>query len=311
MKQKDPSLMSAVIVMSVIIAVSLTLTVLIITGVSVVIAPILLLLVAVYAAYSFFVYVRKFQQINNELYRLEDGFETLKKKMIDSSIDRINLLPENERERQLKQLSKGGSSVHVNRHGISNVNYNMRVMTQGMNQFIDYIDSQTYIDQLTRVGNKAAYKNAVKLCNESIERGDAKFGIGFFDMNGLRDINMKFGFEAGDRLLFDTADLLKKSFGPKNVFHVASDEFIVVMQDANYYDMRMLTSKFEDYVKKYNDGREEPLLSVARGCDAFRHDIEDSYRDVFARASKASKQDKHAFYDGTKKRREDKNAAYF
>ena len=311
MKQKDKSVLQATLFMIAVIAVSVTLTVLIITGVSVVIAPVFLLLIAVFAAYFFFVYVRKFQNINNELYRLEDGFESLKKKMIDSSIDRINLLPENEREKQLKQLSKGGASVHVNRHGISNVNYNMRVMTQGMNQFIDYIDSQTYIDQLTRVGNKAAYKNAVKACNEAIERGDGKFGIGFFDMNGLREINMKFGFEAGDRLLFDTADLLKKTFGAKNVFHVASDEFIVVMLDANYYDMRMLTSKFEEEVKKYNKNREEPLMAVARGCDAFRHDIEDSYRDVFARASNASKKDKSAYYDGTKKRREEKNAAYF
>lgn len=311
MEKKDKSVFYSIIFMVAVIAVSLTLTALIITGVSKVIAPVCLLLIAVFSAYFFFVYIRKFQNINNELYKLEDGFESLKKKMIESSIDRINLLPENEREKQLKQLSKGGSTIHVNRHGISNVNYNMRVMTQGMNQFINYIDSQTYIDQLTRVGNKAAYKNAVKLCNDAIERGDAKFGIGFFDMNGLRDINMKFGFEAGDRLLFDTADLLKKSFGAKNVFHVASDEFIVVMMDANYYDMRMLTSKFEDEVKKYNTGREEPLLSVARGCDAFRHDIEDNYREVFARASKASKQDKQAYYDGSKKRQREKNAAYF
>ena len=311
MNKKDNSVLFATVFMIAVIAVSVGLTVLIITGISHVIAPVLLLLVAVFSAYFFFVYIRKFQNINNELYRLEDGFESLKKKMIDSSIDRINLLPENERERQLKLLSKGGSAIHVNRHGISNVNYNMRVMTQGMEQFIDYIDSQTYIDQLTRVGNKAAYKNAVKAVNDSIEKGDAKFGVAFFDMNGLRDINMKFGFEAGDRLLFDAADLLKRTYGQKNVFHVASDEFIVVMMDANYYDMRMLTSKFEEEVNKYNKNREEPLLSIARGCDAFRHDIEDSYRDVFARASKASKQDKRAFYDGTKKRREDKNAAYF
>ena len=233
---------------------------------------------------------RRLKTLSENVVKLGEGFDKLQSKMMSSSIDKLNLLPENSSKRELlEKLSKGGPKVNVNRLDISETDYTMRTLNENITQFIDYIDSQTYIDQTTRTGNKAAYQKARNKAIEDIKKGNAKFGVAFFDIGHMKQINSKYGFEAGDRLIFDTATMLKEIFGVKNVFHITSDEFIVVIQDKGFYDMRGLIVSFDKAVRNYNESREGgPELVVVRGFDAFHEGVDKDYKSVYMKASESA-----------------------
>ena len=229
---------------------------------------------------------KKYKVLYTNMQKLDEGFEKLHNKVMVSSIDKLNLLPENSRKNSLKKLSAGGAMVNVNRNEISEIDFNMRTLNEDLEHYIEYIDSQTYIDQFTRTGNKAAYQNAKKNISKTIDNKNAKFGVGFFDISKMKETNTQYGFEAGDRLIFDTAAILKNIFGSKNVFHITSDEFIVVIEGTNYYDMRRLIVKFDEEVKEYNDKKQSPPeLSVVRGFDAFQEGVDEDYKSVFMKAA--------------------------
>lgn len=232
---------------------------------------------------------RKFKMLNENVIKLGEGFENLREKMMESSIDKLNLLPENAEKRGvLETLSKGGSRVNVNRIGISDTDYTMRSLNEGIEQFIVYIDSQTYVDQMTRTGNKAAYGKAKKKLFEEIDKGTAKFGIAFFNISHMKKINADYGFETGDRMIFDTAVILREVFGKKSVFHITSDEFIVIADGMGYYDMRSLIVNFDKAIEAYNSKKPKPELKVVRGYDAFQPGLDKDYKDVYQRAAKSS-----------------------
>ena len=47
----------------------------------------------------------------------------------------------------------------------------------------------------------------------------------FFDINGLKKTYTHFGFEIGEKLIFECAVLLKSVFGKENVYHITGDEY--------------------------------------------------------------------------------------
>ena len=116
-----------------------------------------------------------------------------------------------------------------------------------------YIDSEVYTDDTTGVNNKAAYRNKIKELDESILAGNAVFSMAFFDINGIKKIYVHYGFEAGEKLMYECAKLLKEVFGEKNIYHITGDEFIVIMEKKGRLDMREYLTKFETALKQYND----------------------------------------------------------
>ena len=78
---------------------------------------------------------------------------------------------------------------------------------------------------------------------------EAKFfrnngGVLFCDLNRLKYTNDNYGHHAGDVLIKDFADLLRKHFSEYKIFRVAGDEFIVIMSD-------ILQPLFEEKVQAF------------------------------------------------------------
>lgn len=85
----------------------------------------------------------------------------------------------------------------------------------------------SYIDTLTSFYNRNRYiqdVNALANQNHSI-------GIVYLDVNGLKEINDRFGHDAGDDLLKKCADTIKKSFDRGSFYRIGGDEFIVICTD--------------------------------------------------------------------------------
>ncbi len=73
------------------------------------------------------------------------------------------------------------------------------------------------------------------------EEKSLPLGVAYFDLNGLKEENDRFGHEAGDKLIIRTADHINRSFGDKT-YRIGGDEFVVIDRES---DERQFVSLIE------------------------------------------------------------------
>jgi diguanylate cyclase (GGDEF)-like protein len=57
------------------------------------------------------------------------------------------------------------------------------------------------------------------------------FGVVNIDLNGLKTVNDVQGHEAGDRLLVQAGEILRKVFYDEDLFRTGGDEFVIITND--------------------------------------------------------------------------------
>ncbi|MBR4474236.1 MAG: diguanylate cyclase [Oscillospiraceae bacterium] len=160
------------------------------------------------------------------------------------------------------------------------------------NQLIEQISivrSQAYIDGLTGLGNRMAYENRVKELEKEIRSGAAEFAVGIFDVNGLKEINDRYGHEQGDRAIFLLGSVLKKVFAGEELYRIGGDEFIVILKGPDR-DLPAAAAEVEKALAK-TEG-----VASAKGYSAFIPGSDTSYSDAFRRADAAMYEDKKKYY---------------
>ncbi len=85
------------------------------------------------------------------------------------------------------------------------------------------LKEMSYCDQLTQIGNRYAMNEYIgNLQNEH------SLGIVYCDVTGLKQVNDQKGHHAGDKLLTDACECLKKSFGEYGLFRIGGDELLAI-----------------------------------------------------------------------------------
>lgn len=109
--------------------------------------------------------------------------------------------------------------------------------------------------------------------------------IMMFDLNGLKYTNDNYGHAAGDRLIIDLTEVLKKSV-PINDFigRYGGDEFIAIIRECNQEKMKRIVDNLERYTKEFNQDR-MPKLSFAYGY-AFSNENEGDLSELLKIADK-------------------------
>lgn len=60
----------------------------------------------------------------------------------------------------------------------------------------------------------------------------------FLDVNGLHEVDIKQGYDAGDRILKTSADIFQHHFGNENTYRIGGDEFVAFVPDCHENDIR-------------------------------------------------------------------------
>lgn len=121
-----------------------------------------------------------------------------------------------------------------------------------------------YVDVLTGIANRA-------YCNQKIQEmessGETRFAILFFDMNGLKRANDRFGHDMGDLYLQTVAASLQKVFGQQYFCgRWGGDEFIVCLTDASVRYAESMLRDFHQELTDINESGRFPFpVSVAYG----------------------------------------------
>ena len=102
--------------------------------------------------------------------------------------------------------------------------------------------------------------------------------------------------------MYKCASLLKKVYDKECVYHVTGDEFIVIIEHDDDFDMTGYFTRFDEAVEHYNAGAEEDKkLSVAKGQVRFSPKEFNDYRQVFSAAKAACDADKAEYYKNLNK----------
>ena len=157
------------------------------------------------------------------------------------------------------------------------------------NDLMEQLEYMSNVDFLTGVRNRNSMNARVDrhVCGSKPVR--APFGIIFTDLNGLKQCNDSGGHEAGDQLLKDAAELLKKHFKSHEIFRSGGDEFVIIVADCEK----------EAFEKKVSELRAESgydaKVSLAIGADW--SDNGKYLRLCMHNADEAMYADKNKFYE--------------
>lgn len=105
---------------------------------------------------------------------------------------------------------------------------------RGLQVHVSEMNDIAYKDALTHVKNRAAYDDAARSLNWEILNHDAEFGIVMVDLNGLKDINDRYGHDKGDEYIVGASGVICGVYTHSPVFRVGGDEFLVVLQGQDY-----------------------------------------------------------------------------
>ena len=121
--------------------------------------------------------------------------------------------------------------------------------TQGQLKYL------SYNDLLTSMFNRNKYIEVLKsLKNQTLYN----VGCAYIDLNGLKKINDGQGHEQGDKIISETAYIIKKFFLHK-AYRVGGDEFVVINTDISEHE-------FNNKINELTKNLEREKISASIGC---------------------------------------------
>ena len=166
------------------------------------------------------------------------------------------------------------------------------VTVESLKQYIAGMQYKAYSDPLTHVKNKNALEETKERLQRQMRIGDARYAMLMLDVNNLKIINDSYGHDYGDEYLVNCCNAMCKVFEHSPVYRIGGDEFLVLLENAEY-DRR------EDLIDEFNRIAEESMkeknawkhVSVAKGLAVYESS-DTSPDDVLRRADLAMYEDK-------------------
>lgn len=87
---------------------------------------------------------------------------------------------------------------------------------------------EAFTDTLTGIPNRSSYeKDLSELCKQNLSDATCIY----IDVNGLHIVNNTYGHAAGDEMLVNIANVIRKTFTGGKVYRIGGDEFLIFVQN--------------------------------------------------------------------------------
>lgn len=196
-----------------------------------------------------------------------------------------------------KKISEGDLSISLTR--ITNDEVGMLAESfqhtvNHLKKHIDYINALAYRDSMTGVKNKTAYQEAERIMDEKIRIGYPEFAVAVMDINNLKTINDTYGHDFGDILIIEACRLICRIFKRSPVYRIGGDEFVVILEHADFDNHQKLLERFKAEIDEHNNNCRpvDIRLSIACGIAFYSNETDISFANVFKRADDAMYQNK-------------------
>ena len=179
-------------------------------------------------------------------------------------------------------------------------------ITSGMNEMVDRLNftlnelkstqreadamsKLATLDALTGVRNKTAFDSQSKILAEELKKGQKEFGFALLDLNNLKEVNDNYGHDKGDIAIKNLCHIACEVFAHSPVFRIGGDEFVVLLKNDDYKNIRTLMRIFKERIHDTStDMSVEPWdrTSSAIGYALYDERIDTGLESVLARADK-------------------------
>ena len=155
---------------------------------------------------------------------------------------------------------------------------------------IERLNKQAFVDSLTHVKNKGAFKTYIDKLQNEIKNGNdqVRFSIGVFDCDDLKFVNDAFGHDKGDAYLENASRVICNTFKRSPVFRIGGDEFAVILSDEDYKSREELKKQFDESCRKVNasKNKEWEQVHISMGFAEYDPLSDEGVSDVVKRADK-------------------------
>ncbi len=108
-------------------------------------------------------------------------------------------------------------------------------------------------DELTRLSNRRGFRNLARHSLAFCDRHDVPAVLVYFDLNGFKPINDRFGHAEGDRALVAFANQMKAVFRDSDVFgRLGGDEFAVLLTNTPEHEAERSVERFRAALDEHN-----------------------------------------------------------
>ena len=140
-------------------------------------------------------------------------------------------------------------------------------------------------DPLTGVKSKTAYVAQEAALNAKLDDGAlSDVGVVVCDVNGLKEVNDTQGHKAGDDYIRSASAMVSEVFKRSPVYRIGGDEFVVILQNADYDNREQLVRSLNE---KSVANRDNGGVVVAAGLATFDASKDHEIHAVFERADAA------------------------
>jgi diguanylate cyclase (GGDEF)-like protein/PAS domain S-box-containing protein len=110
-------------------------------------------------------------------------------------------------------------------------------------QQLDQLKRQAHFDELTRLPNRARLAQMLDEALQTSQREGSLLTVCYLDLDHFKPVNDQFGHEAGDRLLLELANRMRRSLrswagGDDVVARIGGDEFVLLLRTATLEESR-------------------------------------------------------------------------
>ena len=150
-------------------------------------------------------------------------------------------------------------------HAIENIRKQSLLKT-AMNR----LDEMYIKDSLTGVYNRFGMDRFFAELKKKCMMSRFLMQLSFIDVDGLKNINDKYGHEEGDRIIKATASILQKKAKKFYVIRYGGDEFIVMGAVRDEKEVEDYWKAVQEEIDTYNQTmRKSAMLSISHGYDIF------------------------------------------
>ena len=161
-----------------------------------------------------------------------------------------------------------------------------------INNLLD-ANKRAYTDASTGLFNRTRWESLINNPGFS----EKNVGIIMFDLNRLKHTNDTMGHDAGDRMIFTFANVLRNAVPLSDtICRWGGDEFIVVSMDATPGLMRQYLWRIHAAVEAYNESGQQPELHFAAGYALASEFPGMSPSELLRKADERMYLDKHQWY---------------
>jgi two-component system, cell cycle response regulator len=164
------------------------------------------------------------------------------------------------------------------------------------NRLASALRSLSLIDDLTGLYNRRGFLDLGEQHLKLARRSGRAVLLVYVDVDGLKNVNDKLGHLVGDRVLGETARVLKDTFRQSDLIgRMGGDEFAVMALEASEENEAQLVRRLKDRVEEVNRVATEPFqLSISAGTARFAGEGRPRLAELLALADQAMYLEKKA-----------------